>query len=306
MKFGVNVLNFGPYATPSDLRGWARFAEDTGFHSAMISDHIAVTPDVAEPYPAPFYDPFATLAWFAALTERIELGTTVSVLPYRSPLHTARLVANIDQLSNGRMVLGAGVGWSQQEYAALNVPYHRRGAVADEYLAAIAELWKEETASFQGEFVAFQDVSTGPLPVRDPHPPVWIGGQSPAAIRRAVRFGTHWHPIQVTIPWLRDTGLPALRAEAAEQGRPVPALAPRLLAVRVTDRPLPEDGRSLGQGTTEQIHADLTALHQLGAEHVLLDTYQNDPATLGDPAHDQDMLRRLADTVLDLPGEQLR
>src|SRR5215203_89997 len=123
MKFGVNVLNFGAHATSSGLRGWARFAEDTGFHSAMISDHIAVTPDVAEQYPAPFYDPFTTLAWFAGLTERVELGTTVAVLPYRSPLQTARVTANIDRFSGGRMILGVGVGWARQEYAALKVPY---------------------------------------------------------------------------------------------------------------------------------------------------------------------------------------
>lgn len=306
MKFGVNVLNFGPYATPSQLLGWARFAEETGFHSAMISDHIAVTPDVAQPYPAPFYDPFTTLAWFAGQTERIELGTTVAVLPYRSPLQTARVVANLDQISGGRAVLGVGIGWSQQEYAALNVPYERRGAVTDEYLGAIRELWTKELASYKGEFVDFTDVSTAPLPVRDPHPPVWIGGQSGAAIRRAVRFGTHWHPIDFTVAWLRDTGLPAVRAEAGAQGRPVPGLAPRLLCVRLTDEPLPDDERRPGQGTLEQIHGDLAALRELGAEHVLFDTYQGTPGTLVAPEKDFETLRVLADQVIDLEGETLR
>lgn len=306
MKFGVNMLNFGPHATPSDLLGWARFAEETGFHSAMISDHIAVTPDVAQPYPAPFYDPFATLAWVAGQTERIELGTTVSVLPYRSPLETARVVANIDRFSGGRMILGAGIGWSKQEYAALNVPFERRGAIMDEYLTAIRELWTTDFASMKGEFVEFDEVATAPRPVREPHPPIWIGGQSPAAIRRAARFGTHWHPIQVTLPWLRETGLPALRAEAEAAGRPVPGLSPRLLMVRVTDEPLPEESRWLGQGTPEQIHADLSGLAELGAEHVLLDTYQGTPDTIVPPEQDFAMLKVLADEVIDLENETLR
>jgi alkanesulfonate monooxygenase SsuD/methylene tetrahydromethanopterin reductase-like flavin-dependent oxidoreductase (luciferase family) len=111
VKLGVNVPNFGPGTGPESLTGWVRFAEDAGFSLAMMSDHVAVTPDVAELYPPPFYDPFTTLAWLAGLTERIELGTTVTILPYRHPLLTARVAANIDDLSGGRFVLGVGVGW---------------------------------------------------------------------------------------------------------------------------------------------------------------------------------------------------
>lgn len=179
MKIAVNALNFGPGATAENLRGWARFAEDTGFHALMISDHVTVTPDVAGQYPAPFFDPFSTLAWLAGVTERIELGTSVAILPYRSPLQTARVVANIDQFSGGRMILGAGVGWAKQEFDALGVAFERRGAITDEYLTAIRRHWAKETASMDGEFASFTDVSTEPLPVRTP--PVWVGGASRAA-----------------------------------------------------------------------------------------------------------------------------
>lgn len=134
MRFGVNILNFGAGTDPTTLSGWARYAEDRGFGFAMISDHVAITPDVAEQYPAPFYDPFITLAWLAGQTERIELGTTVAIVPYRHPLHTARVAANIDRFSGGRLIVGVGVSWPRQEYAALGVPFTQRGAVADEYL----------------------------------------------------------------------------------------------------------------------------------------------------------------------------
>ena len=111
MKFGVNILNFGPGASPKSLQRWAQFAEEVGYHLVMISDHVAITPDVQVEFPAPFYDPFMSLAWIAAITDKVELGTTVTILPYRHPLLTARMAANLDQFSGGRFILGVGVGW---------------------------------------------------------------------------------------------------------------------------------------------------------------------------------------------------
>jgi alkanesulfonate monooxygenase SsuD/methylene tetrahydromethanopterin reductase-like flavin-dependent oxidoreductase (luciferase family) len=123
MKLGVNILDFGPAGSPDSLLGWARFAEQAGFSIAMMSDRGPLTPDVQALYPAPFYDPFVTLAWLAGQTEQIELGTTVALLPYRHPLLTARMAANIDRFSGGRFVFGVGVGWSEPEFASLGVPF---------------------------------------------------------------------------------------------------------------------------------------------------------------------------------------
>ena len=206
MKLGVNILNFGPGGTPGSLLGWARFAEQAGFSIAMISDRGPLTPDVQALYPAPFYDPFVTLAWLAGQTEHIELGTTVALLPFRHPLLTARMAANIDRFSGGRFVFGVGVGWSEPEFAALGVPFGQRGAITDEYLAAITELWAGEVASVNGRFVSFGEVATGPRPARCPHPPIWVGGSSAAGIRRAARFGDAWHPIDPRLDWLREAG----------------------------------------------------------------------------------------------------
>src|SRR5437762_12626053 len=305
MRIGVNLLNFGPGVSPDSLAGWTQLAETLGYHLVMISDHVAITPDVAARYPAPYYDPFVTLGWLARATTRVELGTTVVILPYRHPLHTARLTANVDQLSGGRFIFGVGVGWAKQEFATLGVPFERRGAMSNDYLAAIKTAWTSDPASYNGPFVTFRDVHTAPRPVRSPHPPIWVGGASDAALRRAVCFGDAWHPIRVRVPWLRDTGLPRLRTIAAAEGRPVPALCPRI-RLRLTDGKLADDARIAGEGSLEQVRADLEALAELGAAAVLLDTYTDDPEATRHHETAWRMLATLAEQVLDLPRETLR
>lgn len=272
MKLGLNLLNYGPGTTPEALLGWARFAEQSGFAIAMISDHIAITPEVQALYPVPFYDAFATIGWLAAHTKRLLLGTSVTVLPYRHPLHTARIGANLDQFSGGRFILGVGSGWSRQEYEALGVPFDRRGAITDEYLAAVVRAWTTDIVSSDGPHASHREVHTGPLPRRQPHPPIWVGGASPAAIRRAVRHGDAWHPINPHPNWLPHKGMPALRAAAADAGVAPPLLCPRIRA-HPTATTLPDDARVLGEGTVDQIRADLAGLTDLGAEYVVLDTY---------------------------------
>jgi probable F420-dependent oxidoreductase len=287
----VNVVHFGASAGPDSLRRWAERAERSGFQLAMLSDHVAVTPDVHAAYPAPFYEPFTALAWLAGITG-IELGTTVTILPYRHPLLVARMTANFDQLSGGRLVFGAGVGWAAEEYRALGVPYARRGRITDEYLAAIITAWTHEVASFHGEYVSFADVHTAPLPARKPHPPVWVGGHSRRAIRRTARFGTAWHPLDVDLGWLVREGLPLLRQAAAEEGRDVPALAPRV-KIRLRSAALPDAERRTGEGDLRQIEADLQGLRSLNPTHVVLDT--DDPNVID--RDDVDQHWRVLDAV---------
>ncbi|MFF7215382.1 LLM class flavin-dependent oxidoreductase [Streptomyces sp. NPDC008238] len=257
MRIGVNVPNFGPGTDPGVLRDWARTVEGLGFDLLMVSDHVVITPDVAEQYPAPFYEPFTTLSWLAGVTDRIRLGTTVLILPYRHPLLTARMAANLNMLSGGRLVLGVGVGWAREEFAALGVPFERRGALTDEHLTVLREAWKDGA-----------DYAGAPVPL-------WIGGNSAAARRRAVRVGDAWHPLRFTVPWLREA-VGGLGAQAREQGRPVPALAPRI-ALRLTAEPLTGPDRLAGQGTLEQVTADLGELRALGADIVVLDPFNGDP-----------------------------
>ena len=211
MKIGVNLINFGPGATPQTLKSWVRLSDSLGYHLMMISDHIGITPDVHSRYPAPFYEPISTLGWLAGMDHNLEIGTTVLIVPYRSPLEIARACANIDQLSGGRFILGVGVGWAQQEFDALRVPFRQRGAITNEYLEAITLLWIQDIATYEGKFVSFKDVHTAPRPVQSPHPPIWVGGPSDAALRRAARYGDAWHPIRIRTDWLKDAGLPRLK-----------------------------------------------------------------------------------------------
>ncbi|RKT18070.1 putative F420-dependent oxidoreductase [Streptomyces sp. 1114.5] len=257
MQFGVNVPNFGPGTDPGVLREWARTVEGIGFDLLMLSDHVVVTPDVAQRYPEPFHEPFTTLSWLAGITTGLRLGTTVLVLPYRNPLLVARMAGTLDRLSGGRFVLGVGVGWARQEFDALGVPFGTRGRLTDEYLGALREAWRtggEGEPSGGGE-----PSGLGPVPV-------WVGGHSEAALRRTVRFGDAWHPLRLP--------LDRMRSVLAEH--PVPGFAPRI-ALRLTDAPVDGPERPAGVGSIEQVLDDLHQLRALGAETVVFDPYHGDP-----------------------------
>jgi len=302
MKIGVNLLNFGPAASPDSLLRWTRAVEALGYHFVMISDHIAPTPDVMARYPVPLYDPFVSLAWLAAQAPQLELGTTVVILPYRHPLQLARLTANLDNLCGGRFIFGVGVGWARQEFEALGVPFHRRGAISDETLEIVRRCWTEDVVTHEGRFFTFRDVHTGPRPVR--RPPIWVGGGSDAALRRAVRHGDAWHPIRVKLGWLREA-LARLEKIAGEEGRPVPALCPRI-RLCLTPTPMPEGERMAGHGTLDQVRRDLEALAGLGAHYVLLDTYMDDSEATRDHEAAWAMFATLAGHALDLARQTVR
>jgi probable F420-dependent oxidoreductase len=302
---GVNVPNFGPGTAPGLLRRWAQTVEGLGFDLLMISDHIAVTPDVAEQYPAPFYEPFTTLAWLAGLTRRVELGFTVIVVPYRHPLETARMAATLDRLSGGRLIFGVGVGWARQEFEVLGLPFEKRGAMTDDYLSALKVAWTQDVASYQGRFVSFKEIYTAPRPLQRPHPPIWVGGSSDAALRRTVRHGDAWHPIRSRIAFLRDEGMPKLRAIADREGRAVPALCPRI-RLRLTDQPMPEDSRLAGEGSMDQVRRDFEALQKLGVPYLCLDTFADDVEGSRNHEAAWRMLTSLAERAFDLDRQSLR
>ncbi|NRQ37736.1 LLM class flavin-dependent oxidoreductase [Nonomuraea sp. NN258] len=257
MLLGVNVPNFGPGTGPAVLERWAKTVEGLGYGLLMLSDHVVITPDVAGQYPKPFFEPMTTLAWLAGITRHVKLGTTVLIMPYRHPLLVARMAANLHQLSGGRLVLGVASGWARQEFAALGVPFERRGALTDEYLDALRAAWADED-------------DYGRCDV-----PIWIGGNSEAGMRRAIRHDAAWHPLRRTPGDLRAAA-DRLRAIAAEQRRPVPELVPRIV-LRPTPEPVTAPGRLAGEGSIEQIVADLDELRLLGARTVVLDPFWGDP-----------------------------
>ena len=304
MKAGVNLINFGPGANPDAFRRTVELSETLGYHFVMTSDHITVTADVNERYPAPFYEPLSTLGWLAGIT-KMEIGSTVIIVPYRSPLETAKACANIDQLSGGRFIFGVGVGWAEGEFDVLGVPFNRRGAMTDEYLEAIKLLWTEDVASFEGEYVSFEGVHTTPRPVQQPHPPIWVGGPSGAAMRRAVRYGNAWHPIRITIDEFKNRDVPLLRRIAEDEGKAMPDLCPRI-RLRITDAPMDDAERLAGEGTIDQIRADLEELQAMDCTYVLLDSFYGDVAATENHETTWRMLAAVAEEALDLANESVR
>jgi probable F420-dependent oxidoreductase len=206
MRYGFYLPTRGRTATPEDLETLVRRGEALGFASVMIADHIVFPSVVTSKYPYTVSGVFpgqgdaleqlALMAFIAGKTERLRLVTSVMILPYRNPVATAKTLATIDVLSRGRVTVGVGVGWLREEFQALGAAdFDRRGAVSEEYLRIFKALWTESPVSFAGEFYRFDDVRCLPEPVQKPHPPIWIGGHSKAALRRVARLGDGWHPV---------------------------------------------------------------------------------------------------------------
>ena len=305
MKVGVNLINFGPGVSPASMKSWATLSEALGYHIIMTSDHIAITPDVQSRYPAPFYEPLSLLGWLAGVTTKIEIGTTVIIVPYRNPLELAKATANVDQLSDGRFILGVGIGWAQEEFHVLNAAYKSRGAVTNEYLAAVKLLWTQDVASYNGKFISFDDVHTAPRPIQTPHPPIWVGGPSDAAMRRTVRYGNAWHPIRIQMDWFKNTGIPRLKEISDEEAKSVPELCPRI-RLRLTDSPVTGSDRVVGEGDIDQVHRDLAELENLGCSYVILDTYADDLEAIKNNEISWRMLSTVAEKVLDLSNQTVR
>jgi probable F420-dependent oxidoreductase len=193
MKFGLYGLHKGENAEPGALAHRARLAEDAGFESIWVGDHIALPEDAPDDAYQPRLEAVVTLAHLAAVTTRVRLAFGVIILPQRQPVLLAKQLTSIDVLSRGRLIVGFGVGYLEAELRALGASLAERGARTDESLAAMRALWDEEMPAFDGRFVSFSGVLQRPLPVQRPHPPIVIGGESPAAYRRAARAGSGWY-----------------------------------------------------------------------------------------------------------------
>ena len=193
MKFGIHLPQFGRAAGPDTIRRAAVEAEQQGYDDIWASDHLAVPADAPYPPTAYIYEPLVTLTWAAAATTRIGLGTSVLVLPMRHPLELAKMLATLDQLSGGRLTVGAAVGWLEEEFDALGVPFKERGARSDETIEIMRACWTEDPVSLKGKHVTadFKAMRTLPHPAHSI--PIWVGGHSEPAYKRAVKLGDGWH-----------------------------------------------------------------------------------------------------------------
>jgi probable F420-dependent oxidoreductase len=192
MKYGVAIRNMGPQSTRATIAACARTAESLGFDALFVSDHLCIPPDQTEGSGGRYLDVITTLAFLAGATERIRLGISVLVIPYRPAVLTAKQVATIQELSGGRMILGVGVGWMKPEFDALGVDKRKRGRITDETLRVLHHLFAHEAEAYNGELVKFPAFVFSPRPAR---PPIWIGGNGQAAMTRVLEFGDGWHPM---------------------------------------------------------------------------------------------------------------
>ena len=208
MKVGLMPLFGGSTSESEYVARIGKGLEDRGFHSVWAVDHILIPKEINSPYPyvddGSFpvdptllgVEPFTLLAFIAAHTTDLRLGTGVCVLPQRSPALTAKQAADVDVLSGGRVDFGIGVGWLEEEFDALGVPFDRRGARSDDYIKAMKSLWEDEISSYDGEFLSLPECYQYPKPLQKPHMPLYFGGEGKAALRRVARYG-HWFGVNV-------------------------------------------------------------------------------------------------------------
>ena len=276
MKLGICLPHYGRPIEVGRLLDVARRAEVRGLDSIWVTDHVIVPRELPIIYRDAMLDPLAMLPWLAAVTERISIGTSVIILPYRSPLPVAKLLASVDVLSGGRLIFGAGIGWMEQEFAALGVPIRERASRTDEALALIERVWTDEHPELETRRYRLHGVTASPLPLQKPRPPIWIGGGADGAFRRVARHGDGWHATGTDHAAFR-LGVEAVHRYWAEAGRSgAPELSFRVaFLVDGVHRPAVDmtllRGRYAIRGTTRQVVDTLRGYRDLGAAHAVLD-----------------------------------
>jgi probable F420-dependent oxidoreductase len=262
-------------ASREALLTFAREAERRDVASLWVSDHVVFPRTATGSYPGgrfphppdkAYLEPVVVLAAAAVATSRPRLGSSVFILGHRHPVVMAKMLTSIDALSNGRLIVGVGVGWWKEELEILGVPYRARGRQADEILTALKVLWTDDNPSLAGQFFRFRDIGFAPKPVQRPHPPIWVGGDSPGAFRRVVALGDGWHATSKT-PAEFGEALGRLRAVADAARRPLESIA---LSIRVvlSDDLLADKGRAAVDRLAE--------FKRLGVRHVTLDFRRDD------------------------------
>ncbi len=299
MEFGFALPGRGPLARPEFLLRIARQAEALRYASLFVTDHVVLPASSARsvyPYSPTgklaggaaqdYLEPFSLLAYLAHATTGIKLGTSVLVIPYRNPLVVAKMLATIDVLSRGRVILGAGVGWLREEFEALAAPpFEERGRVTDEYLRLMQAAWTTDPVTFAGHSYSVRDVHVLPKPTQKNGIPIWIGGHTEAAVRRAAQFDG-WHPIGLRPPaeLLPDeyaAKVDLIRQVARAAGRNPDAVTLTLrvpMQVRATRARANPVTRPLFQGTAEEVAGDVARYAALGVSHFIFDHVSSDVA----------------------------
>jgi probable F420-dependent oxidoreductase len=302
MRLGFVLPHIGAWAGPEALTRAATRAEEIGYDSLWVTERSLLPLDPITPYPLgdlshvykTVLDPLDALTFVAGQTSRVALGTAVLNLPWYSPVLLSRRLATIDVLSNGRLRVGLGQGWSQDEYVAACIPWEKRGKRFEEALQALKTIWTTDPVEFEGEFFSIPRSFIGPKPVQKPHPPIYLGAFSPAAAARTARYANGW--LAVAYPTEEIAKMfSAIQALAAEAGRD-PAELELIVRgnVELADQPLGDD-RMTFMGTTEQVAADISATRDIGASELIMDaTFDPDVNSVEDFLGRMELLFRLA------------
>jgi probable F420-dependent oxidoreductase len=223
MSFGLFSMNIGPCSTPGTATRVARAAEDAGFDSLWVGEHVVLPDPRVPPSPLnpedPILDPVVALTFLAAQTRTVRLGTGIIILPQRNPLVLAKELASLDVLSGGRLIVGVGAGYLEPEFRALGIPFEHRGPRTVEYLDAMRTIWSAPAPAYAGRFVTFANVQARPRPLQQPHPPIVMGGNSPPAYRRAVLHANGWYGYALDLE-ATAAAIAGLRRAAERYGRP--------------------------------------------------------------------------------------
>jgi probable F420-dependent oxidoreductase len=290
MQFGIGLPNLSYVDPTQTLLSLAQVAQELHFDSIWVSDHVFIPFELAPNYPYSatgqlglsatdhILDPLTTLSFLAGRVDGPRLGISVLIIPYRNPIVTAKMLVTLDVLSGGRVILGAGTGWMPEEFAALQASYADRGRVTDEYLDIFKELCTAEKPTFDGQHYQISNLGFYPKPIQKPHPPIWVGGYSKAALRRAARVGDGWHPSNIDPATLADK-VNVLHGLCAEAGRDPARLE---ISTRVNNVAFGDSGDTVGRpaplsGTAQNIIDTIRRYEDAGVSHIVLGIRGREP-----------------------------
>jgi probable F420-dependent oxidoreductase len=280
MKIGFSLPNLGPVSTSEAVRKVAQRAEALGYHSLWTADRLLFPVKPQTPYPATadgllpenykhVLDPLETLTFAAATTTTIGLGTSVLDIPFYNPVVLARRLTTLDVLSNGRLCVGLGLGWSQDEMDAAGANMKQRGAMADEFIQVLKAIWTTDPVEFRGKFYQLPKSSIGPKPVQKPHPPIYLAAFAPPAMKRLATVADGWNPVGIPLDGMAQM-FANLQRMAKEAGNPSSLAMVVRANLHITDQPLGKD-RVIFAGSMEQIKEDIEACRRIGAGEIILD-----------------------------------
>ena len=318
MKFGVNTAPRGLTTSREAYKSIAQAAEAFGYDFLSVSDHVVVPRSNASDYPYSedakwgggasgfSLEMLTTLTFLAGCTDRINLLSSVMVVPHRPALLTAKILASMDLLANGRVRVGVGAGWLREEFEALETrPFDARGKVTDEFIEAMIELWTKEAPEYQGEHVKFSNITFLPKPVQKPYPPIWVGGESGPALRRTVKLGDVWYPgagnpkFRLDTPARLKERMAKLNEFAEKAGRDPATIDIAYLwfgPVSFKAEPGHDTPRRLFSGSAVDMAGDVAALAEVGVSYINL-TFAGE--TLAEMSH---TMQRFSEDVVPLVG----